>query len=211
MLNVFRNQRTLAAYEDIALEYAESTRANPTGVDEAMLRDLAGSPPGVGTVLELGSGPGWDADFVESLGTRVRRTDATAAFCNFQRARGKQIDRLNAITDGYTDPAWPNYTGVMALYVLQHIERHATDTVLHKVAAALRPGGKFLVSVREGSGDHWETGESGLQYHLTLWQAPAFEDRLRDAGLEPYWSARSTDAEGPWLTIVARAVHRGED
>ncbi|MET9311013.1 class I SAM-dependent methyltransferase [Kribbella sp. NPDC003505] len=204
MLDLSRNRRTLAAYEAIALEYASSTKGTPTGVNQATLKELADSLPTGGTVLELGSGPGWDADWVESLGVRVRRTDATAAFCAFQRSRGKHAERLDAITDDYTNAAWPAFDGVMALCVLLHIEREATDIVLQKVAAALRTDGVFLVSVREGIGDRWEGRASGNRYHVTLWNVLTFEERLRDAGLEPFRRAHSLDEEGAWCTFIAR-------
>lgn len=201
------NRRTLAAYEDIALEYAASTQATPTDVGQTTTRRFAdGIRPG-GTILELGSGPGWDADDLETLGFDVRRTDATVAFCDFQTARGKHIERLDAITDDFAPRNGSTYDAVMALYVLQHIERGDTDTVLRKVAAVLNEGATFLVTVREGSGEHWDTGESGNRYHVTEWAADDFVERLRAVALEPVWSDRSVDDEGPWLNIIARKTH----
>lgn len=199
-----RNHQTLASYERIALDYAESTKGSPSGVVGEALRTLVDSLPPAGAVLELGSGPGWDADFLESHGLRVRRTDATTAFRDFQRSRGKEAHPLNAITDRYTDDLWPAYEGVVALFVLQHIERGDAGRVLEKVSAALRPGGAFLASVREGSGEEWEVGTSGNRYHVTMWDEPAFTDLLRGAGLEPVSMARVEDEEGPWLVVVAR-------
>lgn len=202
-----RNHQTLAAYEEIAHDYAASTRGAPSGVGAAGLRRLLAAVPEGGSVLELGSGPGWDADFVEEHGPRVRRTDATAAFCDLQTARGKQVERLDVVTDDYTDADHPAYDAVMALCLLLHVERADIDGVLRRVAAALRPGGTFLVSVREGSGECWETGDDGRRrYHVTLWTAAGFEERLRAAGLEPTWTARSLDGEGPWLTVIARTA-----
>ena len=206
MTDLSKNQRTLASYEAIALEYAASTKGTPSGVCEFAMRQLAQSLPEGGTVLELGSGPGWDADFLESLGARVRRTDASTAFCRFQTSRGKSAERLDAITDDYSTDALSAYEAIMALYVLQHIEREATDVVLGKVAAALRVGGSFLVSVRVGVGDLWEGSPSGNRYHVTLWEPAAFEERLGSVGLEPFWTARTQDDEGPWLTVLARKV-----
>lgn len=203
-----RNHQTLASYEQIASDYATSTRGTPSGVGAAALRRLVDAVPGGGEVLELGSGPGWDADFVEEHGVRVRRTDAADAFCALQRARGKQVERLDAVLDDYTDDDHPGYDAVMALCLLLHVERVDTDALLSKVKAALRPGGVFLVSVREGKGELWEGGTEGLRYHVTLWQPAAFEQRLLDAGLEPRWSARSLDEEGPWITYLAAAASR---
>jgi SAM-dependent methyltransferase len=205
-----KNQETVASYEDIAVEYAASTRGTPSGAGEAALRRLVADVPEAGLILELGSGPGWDADFVESLGRRVRRTDAAAAFCDFQAGRGIQVERLDAVLDDYTDDEFDAYDGVMALCLLLHVERADTDRVLAKVAAALRPGGVFLVSVREGVGDEWESGDSGNRYHVTFWQPAAFEERLLANGLQPTWSARSLYGDEAWLTVVAhKSVEAG--
>jgi hypothetical protein len=39
---------------------------------------------------------------------------------------------------------------------------------------------------------------------VTLWEAGAFEECLRDSGLEPVRTARTVDDEGAWLVVVAR-------
>ena len=198
------NQRTIASYERIARGYAASTAGTPSGVSEAGLRRLAAEAGSDGVVLELGSGPGWDADFVESLGPQVRRTDVTRAFRDLQAERGRYVEMLDAITDPYVDGEHPSYDAVMALCVLLHLERRDVDAVLAKVAGALRPDGVFLVSVREGWGDLWEHGDSGNAYFVTLWQEEAFLARLRGVGLEPVWSAHGLSGDEAWLTVLAR-------
>src|SRR6185369_14370008 len=103
-----------------------------------------------------------------------------------------------AVLDPLTTPRWPAYDGVVALYVLQHIERDDTGAVLTKVATALRPGGAVLLSVREGTGDRWEggAGEQARRYHVTQWSEDGFASALLAAGLAPAWRARQRDAEG---------------
>lgn len=195
------NLETVTSYELIARDYADST-VTPEGVGSAGLRRLVATldHPADSTVLELGSGPGWDADFVESLGPAVRRTDVTQAFVDFQVERGKQADHLDAITGEYGGP----YDAVVALCVLIHIDRELTSGVLAKVAGALRPGGSFLVSLREGVGDLWERGSSGNRYHVVLWDEASFGAELAAVGLHSRWSARSLEGDGnPWLTVLA--------
>jgi len=153
-------------------------------------------PPG-GLVLEMGSGPGRDADFVESLGAKVRRTDATQAFLDLQAARGKHGERLNLLTDNLGGP----YDAVLAMCVLIHIERGHTGRVLGKIWKALRPGGAFLVSVWEG------TGETGGDYHMTYWSRAAFAARLTAARLTVEWDSRRVDSDGDTsLTFLARRL-----
>lgn len=198
-----RNRETLDSYDQIAADYAASTRGTPTGVvAEAIDRLLAHLPEG-GSVLELGSGPGWDADVLEVRGLRLRRTDASEGFRRVQRRRGRRCDLLDVTVDAFTTPEWPAYDGVLALFVLQHVERAATPGVLERAAGALRPGGALLVSMREGDTDAWQLGSAGRRYHVTRWRQDEFEGVLAAAGLTPTWHVRLADDEGDWLLLVA--------
>jgi 2-polyprenyl-3-methyl-5-hydroxy-6-metoxy-1,4-benzoquinol methylase len=190
-----KSRRTIQSYEKSAREYDAVVAAGPPRWVTAALRRLMKLVPPGGWVLEVGSGTGRDADFVESLGARVRRTDATQAFLDLQAERGKHAERLNLLTDSLGGP----YDAVLALAVLIHIGRPQTDGVLRKVRRALRPGGAFLVCVREGA------GETGGGYHTIYWSRTAFAARLAAAGLKVEWFGRSVGRDGDrWLTFLAR-------
>ena len=192
------NARTVESYEQIADDYARETAGS--GVLSFALARLAETIPAA-HVLEIGSGPGWDADRLEEAGLTVRRTDITQAFIDLQRARGKQVDRLDAINDDLGGP----YDAVVTLHVLQHVEPTDLPAVLAKVAGALRPGGRFLVSIPLGEGAGWEVGESGSRYYRALWSEADFLAELAEAGLEPEWTERSVaDEESGWLCVLAR-------
>ncbi len=189
------SRRTIESYERFAHEYSGLVSPLPPRDVEAALRRMMAAVPAGATVLEVGSGPGRDADFLESLGAVVRRTDATRAFLELQAARGKHGELLNLLTDPLGGP----YDAVLALCVLIHIERDHTDAVLRKVARALRPGGAFLVSARDGA------GETTGAYQMTYWSGDGFAARLATAGLHVEWQHHSVDSDGDeWLTFLAR-------
>ena len=193
------NARTVESYEGIADDYARQTTG--ARVLSGGLTRLAEVAP-AGHVLEIGSGPGWDADALEEAGLNVRRTDITQAFIDFQRARGRQADRLDAINDDFGGP----YDAVVALHVLQHVEPSDLSAVLAKVAEALRPGGRFLVSIPLGEGAGWEVGESGAPYYRALRSEADFLTALGDVGLRPEWTERSVQhEERGWLCVLAAA------
>lgn len=196
------NRRTILSYESYARKYAAAVSQQPSGVGKEGLRRMVDIVQPGGTILEVGSGQGWDADFVESFGVTVRRTDVTKAFRDFQTERGKHVEPLDILTDDFGGP----YDGVMAMCVFLNIDRDSTDQVLHKVAEALRPDGAFLVSVREGDGELWERGEVSGDYHVVLWSRDEFTERLAAAGLRIEWSRRAVDSDGPWLTFLARKI-----
>jgi 2-polyprenyl-3-methyl-5-hydroxy-6-metoxy-1,4-benzoquinol methylase len=192
------NARTVESYEEIAEDYARETAG--VGVLAGAVARLAETIP-AGHVLEIGSGPGWDADALEAAGLTVRRTDITQAFIDLQRARGKEVDRLDAINDELGGP----YDGVVALHVLQHVEPSDLPIVLSKVAAALRPGGRFLVSIPRGEGAGWETGESGAPYYRALRTKDEFIAALNAAGFVPEWSEQAMENEETgWLVVLAQ-------
>lgn len=192
------NAQTVESYEQIADDYARETA--DARILAGGLTRLAETVPG-GQVLEIGSGPGWDADALEEAGLTVRRTDVTQAFIDFQRERAKQADRLDAINDDFGGP----YDAVVALHVLQHMEPGDLTAVLAKVADALRPGGRFLVSIPLGECAGWEIGESGSHYYRALRTEAEFTAALEQAGLQTEWKERPIKhEESGWLCVLAR-------
>lgn len=192
-----RNGETVAAYGRYAAGYAEATKAmSDTG--RAILDEFRARLPAGASVLEIGSGPGWDADYLEAHGIKVRRTDAADGFVALQRDRGKIAEVVNLITDDLGGP----YDGVLILYVLQHLDRGVIDAAIAKLADCLRPGGSVLLSFVEGTDAHTEHGESG-NYHVTEWTFADFSKKLRRASLRIDWDQPVTDGEGNWRVVIA--------
>jgi 2-polyprenyl-3-methyl-5-hydroxy-6-metoxy-1,4-benzoquinol methylase len=190
-----RMRQTVQSYEESAREYDKLVDPQrPPHIQEA-LRRLVDALPSGGQVLEIGSGPGRDADVVESLGMVVRRTDAAQAFIDLMAERGKHAELLNVVSDDLGGP----YDGVLAMGVLIHVDRDHTDTVLRKIHAALKPGGAFLAAMRKGEGE--ATGE----YQTVCWTRERFTQRLAEAGLSVLWDADSVGGDGnDWVTYLAR-------
>jgi len=186
---------TIDYYERTARQYATEISPTPPAPRAEALRRLIAYLPSGATVLEVGSGTGRDADYVEALGARVRRTDAAVAFIELQAERGKHAELLDLLTDELGGP----HSAVLAMCVLIHVDRARTDAVLHKVATALRSHGAFLVSVREGAGEHADA------CHMTYWRRDEFTARLANAGFRVDWDSRDIDsADETWLTFLAR-------
>ncbi len=195
-----RNRETLASYDRYARRYAEVT-ATMSADTRDLLRRLAQALPDRASVLEIGSGPGWDADYLESMGLTVRRTDATPGFVQLQRERGKTAELLDLIGDPLGGP----YDGALMLYVLQHIDEPLLPAVLAKLRAALRVGGMLLLSFREGDGTLTEHGTVSGDYHSTLRRPEDFRAALETAGFASEWERSLTDDDGVWQIVRARA------
>ena len=192
------NRRTIESYEQCAAEYARATSPRPGSDDRYALERFIEALPTSARVLEIGSGPGWDADWLESHGAVVRRTDATEAFVAMQRNRGASADLLDVVTDELGGP----YAGAIALYVFQHIDRPQLAGVLAKISRAISDRGVLMFSLRDGKGETVERGTSGSTYYIAEWEKPEVDLILRDLGFRERWSKSSEDAEGRWLTIL---------
>jgi SAM-dependent methyltransferase len=191
----------VASYELCADEYAQSTSGEPPEDQSRLFPAFVQQVGRGGRVLEIGSGPGWDADRLEATGIEVERTDVAQAFIDFQGKRGKRIARLDVIDDDIAG----TYDGILCLYVLQHVARPLIDTVLEKMSAALKSGGVLLVALRQGNGELREIGDtSGATYHITLWPQRAFIERLGAAGLSSEQFYTFSGRDGEWLTVLAR-------
>lgn len=180
------NRDTITSYDATAAEYAAEAAAMPKWVSieiDAFVTDLGGA----GRVLEIGSGGGRDALDLEKRGISVRRTDVSNGFVELLRGSGFEADLLDPLTDDLTDLQRPGspYDGVWACACLIHVAREDFGTVLGRLAAATRIGGRLHASVREGDGE--EVSERGSapaarRYVETYWRQPALQSALTGAG-----------------------------
>jgi 2-polyprenyl-3-methyl-5-hydroxy-6-metoxy-1,4-benzoquinol methylase len=199
-----QNRETLDSYERCAEQYAQNT-CESSQVHRRFINRFIRRVGATARVLEIGSGPGWDADHLEANNVAVVRTDITQAFINFQQKRGKRISRLNVIEDDIEGV----YDGILCLYVLQHVARSLVDSVLNKFTAALSHQGVLLLALREGDGEFREVSASADIYHTTLWSRIEFATRLERAGFEVESSRTFGDEDGEWLIVLARKrLHR---
>lgn len=177
---------TVRAYDRAAADYAAEAAAMPDWVAteiDAFVAALGGA----GRVLEIGSGGGRDALALEARGISVRRTDIAQGFVDLLRAGGFDAAQLDPLTGDLSDPQHPGtpYDGVWACACLIHIARADLGTVLRRLAAATRSGGRLHASVRDGDGEDVTTeggGAAPRRYVETYWREPALRATLTDAG-----------------------------
>ncbi|HTW03313.1 MAG TPA: class I SAM-dependent methyltransferase [Streptosporangiaceae bacterium] len=189
---------TLAAYQSRAQEYVQR-RGGRRWPELTGYLDRFASLVGSGPVLEIGSGPGWDAEYLEERGVRVIRTDATPAFISLLRAAGHDPRQL----DARTDPLGGPYQGILADAVLHHLRREQFADLLRRARAAVARGGILAFTVKEGDGAAW-SDNLGMPRHFTYWREPAVRAALEGAG----WPDASVDhvsGHDNWLFVLARA------
>ena len=194
-----RNRATVAGYDASAKSYAAETDHAPTAEHVEALEQLVASVGPGGRVLEVASGPGWDADRLEAMGLEVRRTDLSEGFIAVQRERGHAVERLDLIADDLGGP----WDGLVALYVIQHVGRDLVEGVFGRIARALRPGGTLLMSFQEGEGERITTDAEGT-YQVVRWREADMTDLLARQGLAVERSWTFHGREAAWITVIAR-------
>ncbi|RXT52426.1 hypothetical protein B6S44_16740 [Bosea sp. Tri-44] len=194
------NTSTLVGYEGCADDYAQTTAPKLEADDQPALVELLKAIEPGSCLLEIGSGPGWDADWLEERALFVRRTDGAESFVQFQASRGRRAERLDVISDPLGGP----YDGVLALHVLQHVERELLPSVFARIAEAIRDDGVFLLALREGEGESVEIGSTGSEYYVALWPRAEIIAALAVLGLGLLWSHSFDGREGRWLTALFR-------
>jgi SAM-dependent methyltransferase len=194
---------TLATYDAAAQRYVNQVPASPSGALIAFLDRLA-ELVDTGHVLELGSGPGGDATYLEGHGLRVTRTDAALAFVEMMRTAGHEARRLDVCTDELGGP----YDAVLADAMLLHLTRDEFEDVLQRTRRAVVNDGVLAFTVKKGDAAAWSDAKLRLPRHFTYWRAPAVREALTRTG----WTVIKLDHVAgriePWLPSANIAVGR---
>lgn len=164
------DQETLDAYEAAAERYAEMAKGAEKPELDALIDALG---PGA-KVLDLGCGPGADMARMATHGLEPVGLDPTPAFVQFGKEAGLDV-RLGSFSD-LDDTAC--YDAVWASFSLLHAPRDAFPGHLKRIHQALRPGGRFVLGMKTGTGE--ERDKLGRFY--TYYTVPELAQALQAAG-----------------------------
>ena len=195
------NDKTLLAYEEDPQGYIDKTPTPMVG-DKKDWVDLALSMIAQSAkILELGSGFGRDADYIESQGFRVQRSEAARSFIMMMEKGGHKPILLNAITGEYGGP----YDLIFANAVLLHFTPEETLTVMKKANNALAPGGLFAFRLKSGSGSEWDTSMK-LPRRMHYWMPDDLKKVVTESGFEiaSFQAGLSAYNKFKWLQVIAR-------
>lgn len=194
---------TLNSYETGVDRYLE--HSSPPGPEMVRYLGRYADLVGSGRVLELGSGPGWDALHLEARGVRVTRSDATRAFLIRLRAGGHVALHLDVRTDDLGGP----WDGLLADAVLLHLDRPQLEELLHRARRAVTAEGVLGFTLKEGDGSAWTTDKLDRPRHFTYWREPALREVLTRTGWRVRHLDHVTGRHEPWLYVCAVASRQG--
>jgi SAM-dependent methyltransferase len=188
---------TLLAYRSSAALYIRRSRRTAPSVSAYL--DRFARMVGPGPVLELGSGPGWEADYLEGRGVTVLRSDASPEFVGLLRAAGHDVLTIDVRRDDLGGP----HPGIVADAVLLHLTRAQFEAALGRCLSAVIPGGVLGLTLKEGDGSAWTTEKIDQPRFFTYWREPELRLVMERVGWEVVELEHTAD-EPSWLLVIAR-------
>ncbi len=194
------NDITLQSYDDHIDEYVASLADSINADTKAWIDQALTLIPTNGSILEIGSGSGREADYIETKGYKVGRTDASQGFVDFMTNNGHQARLLNALTDDFGN----GHDMVLAIAVLLHFTPEETDQVLARALASLKSGGIFASSVKQGKGGEWLTEKIDAPRYFQLWEEADLRVAVNQAGFEIVDVMHGVSRTATWLQVTAK-------
>ncbi|WP_425051405.1 class I SAM-dependent DNA methyltransferase [Psychromarinibacter sp. S121] len=189
---------TLTVYDRMADEYREmATAADFPGLD-LFLKALR---PG-GRVLDLGCGPGHEAERIAAAGHEVLAVDGSAEMIAMAEAR-EGVTARHAMFDDIPD--FGLFDGIWASFSLLHAPRADLPRHLADLRAASRDGAVFGMAMKTGDGE----GPDRLGRFYAYYDEENLRDLLAQSGFVPVdaLSGTSPGLAGqtqPWLFLLSR-------
>jgi len=180
------DEKTIAVYDAQAVKYADLMAHEKK--DPLLTAFIAALPKGA-TALDLGCGPGWAAGEMARAGLAVTATDASAEMV----AMTAKLPGVTAMLADFDQITGQNlYDGIWANFSLLHAPRADMSRHLAALVRALKPGGRFHIALKTGSGEQRDT--IGRLY--TFFTIDELDGLLTAAGLTV---TGTTTGEGPGL------------
>ncbi|MBX4209558.1 class I SAM-dependent methyltransferase [Candidatus Parcubacteria bacterium] len=118
------------------------------GTAKVWIDDFLAGLPKEATILEIGSGTGRDAEYIERKGYPVIRTDIHQEFVDHQRTAYEKQVYIYDVTKDSLPPNLPQtYDAILARSVLNHFTLEDLKKIFMTLAARLNPGGKLAFNI----------------------------------------------------------------
>ena len=195
------DEATLQFYQTNAEAYA---KRKFTSRQARLTAFLALLPPGA-AILELGCGAGGDTAEMLARGFNVRATDGSPEMA---AVAAKHLGRPVETLLFHELDEIEAYDGVWANACLLHVPREQLATVLALIWRALKPGGMFFASYKEGETGGRDTLDRYYNYPSQDWLRATYAEagNWRSLSMERGEVKGFDDKMAPMLFVVARKL-----
>lgn len=128
--------------------YIKHAPTEVSGISKQWIDALLALIPKNSKILDIGSGTGRDADYMEDRGFQTIRTDKELGFVEFQKTKDKKVLLQDVLRDDLGKPE--SYDAVFANAVLLHFTGEELETIFNKITNCLNKSGFFALSLKQG-------------------------------------------------------------
>jgi len=194
--------RTRATYDAIAQRFIENAR-DRSGVISWLARFAAALPAGA-LVVDLGAGPGIDTVELRRRGLRAFSLDFSMGML---RAGVEDYPGPRLQADARRLPFRAGaLAGIWASASLLHLSRPHAAQALEDARRTLAPGGRLLLSVKQGHGSETETARYGMPRFFQYWSGSELDAVLDAAGFRVIDGGTGTSPRAEWLVRLAERI-----
>jgi SAM-dependent methyltransferase len=195
--------QTIYAYDKCASEYADETQDFWKGELSSFL-NLFADAVGVGHILNVGSGPGFEGLILQNAGLTVTCLDASATMVSLCREKGLSSVQGDFMSLPFTKTS---FDGVWAYTSLLHIERSLMPAALQELGRVMRPGSYLGLGMIEGGGSEYRPSlGKGYERLFTYYRKDELEGLLTTSGFEVVSTGSFTPKKRTFLDVLARRI-----
>ncbi len=194
------NDKTIHSYNHHIDEYVKGTPQQVDGEFRAWVEHALVKVPERATILELGTGFGRDADYFESKGYKVIRTDAAIGFVKLLQKQGHEAHLLDAVNDDFGK----NLEMIFANAVLLHFDPENVTKIIQKAYESLKPGGLFVFSLKEGEGSEWTDEKLNSPRFFYYWSGLDLQNVLQESAFDDIEVSKRDSGRDKWLQVIAK-------
>ncbi|MBA3954322.1 methyltransferase domain-containing protein [Candidatus Dependentiae bacterium] len=192
------NAKTLQTYENCIQEYVQNTPTTVSSDRKVWIDSALSYINTQDSILEIGSALGRDANYIESQGYKVKRTDATKNFIKLLQQHGYEATLLNILTDNLGGP----YDMVFASAVLIHLNPEEFKKCLSKMYNSLQHEGILAFSVKQGTGEEWSEREIGGPRYFCYW----LPNDLQELLLKNKFKIIDIKLNNQWIFVITKKI-----
>jgi SAM-dependent methyltransferase len=199
------NQTTLESYSHNVGKYIEKSPQELDTNLKSWIDKILTTQSLSAKILEIGSGTGRDASYMESRGFRVIRSDGAPGFVSHMNTEGKHAVRLNILTDEITG----QFDLIYANAVFLHFTPDELRLILSKIMTHLSPNGTLAFRTLESDAEErqeWSEHRLGAPLYFYHWPHEALERLLTVQGFEIKDVMRDKTTYANWVSYIC-SVH----
>ena len=191
---------TIQTYEENWQNYIDWTVSGVTGEYKDSIDEVLSYVDKDSEMFEVGSATGRDADYIESLGFQITRSDVVESFVSYQKSLGKEMVKFDLMSDTFKH----RYDLIYTNAVLLHFNPEELVTVLENVKNGLKSGGLLAFTTKAGNSEEFSSHKMNKPRYFKYWELEELKNFFIDLGFKIEVFQFSIDSK--WIQGIVRFV-----